>query len=204
MVVPWWAERGSMTTWHPHHIAERYGLFTIIVLGECVLAATTAIKTAVVAGGWSVSLLAVGAGSLALLFGLWWLYFLKEAGEGLARRRDLSFWWGYGHYTLFASLAALGAGLEVAAAAVSDHEIEASHLLVALSVAVPVAVFLLVVWALHAPMSEVRPRDLAVVLLTATAVLALALLAAVDVPVPLVVVLMALPVAGLVGLRHPA
>jgi low temperature requirement protein LtrA len=28
------AERTSHTTWHPQHIAERYGLFTIIVLGE--------------------------------------------------------------------------------------------------------------------------------------------------------------------------
>jgi low temperature requirement protein LtrA len=204
LLVPWWAERDSMTTWHPHHIAERYGLFTIIVLGECVLAATAAIQTAVVAGGWSIALLAVGAGSLALLFALWWLYFLKEAGDGLARRRDLSFWWGYGHSVLFASLAALGAGLEVAAVAVSDHEIEASPTLVALSIAVPVAVFLVSVWALHAPLNEVRPRDLAAVLLTAAAVLALALLAAVDVALPLVVLLMALPVATLVGVRHRA
>ena len=30
----------AATPWHPGHIAERYGLFTIIVLGESVLAAT--------------------------------------------------------------------------------------------------------------------------------------------------------------------
>jgi len=47
LAVPWWAERGSMTTWHPRHIAERYGLFTIIVLGETILAATVAVKSAV-------------------------------------------------------------------------------------------------------------------------------------------------------------
>ena len=28
-----WAERTAPTSWHPHHIAERYGLFTIILLG---------------------------------------------------------------------------------------------------------------------------------------------------------------------------
>lgn len=33
-LVPWWAERRGSTAWHPHHIAERYGLFTIILLGE--------------------------------------------------------------------------------------------------------------------------------------------------------------------------
>ena len=35
----------AATTWHPHHIAERYGLFTIIVLGETIAAATVAVKS---------------------------------------------------------------------------------------------------------------------------------------------------------------
>ena len=46
LAVPIWAERAAPTTWHPRHIAERYGLFTLIVLGESVLAATLAIQTA--------------------------------------------------------------------------------------------------------------------------------------------------------------
>ena len=42
------AERAGRTTpWHPGHIAERYGLFTIIVLGEGVLACVVAVETAV-------------------------------------------------------------------------------------------------------------------------------------------------------------
>ena len=45
MLVPVIAERGNMTTWHPEHIGERYGLFTIIVLGEAVLASALAIQT---------------------------------------------------------------------------------------------------------------------------------------------------------------
>nr|WP_206681393.1 low temperature requirement protein A [Actinomadura sp. J1-007] len=48
LAVPRWAERTSPTTWHPHHIAERYGLFTIILFGESVLAASNA-----VARGWT-------------------------------------------------------------------------------------------------------------------------------------------------------
>src|SRR4051812_13567799 len=32
LAVPRWAERVGPTNWHPHHIAERYGLFTIILL----------------------------------------------------------------------------------------------------------------------------------------------------------------------------
>jgi low temperature requirement protein LtrA len=41
LAVPVIAERAANTTWHPEHIAERYGLFTLIVLGESVLAATS-------------------------------------------------------------------------------------------------------------------------------------------------------------------
>ena len=37
LAVPIWGERAAGTTWHPGHIAERYGLFTLIVLGESVL-----------------------------------------------------------------------------------------------------------------------------------------------------------------------
>ena len=44
MAVPIWAERRGATTWHPEHIAERYGLFTIIVLGESVLASSNAVS----------------------------------------------------------------------------------------------------------------------------------------------------------------
>ncbi len=50
LLVPIWSERAATTSWHPHHIAERYGLLTIIVLGESVLAATSGIQAALAAG----------------------------------------------------------------------------------------------------------------------------------------------------------
>lgn len=46
LAVPALAERERQTTWHPHHISERYGLFTIIVLGETIAAATLAVQAA--------------------------------------------------------------------------------------------------------------------------------------------------------------
>ena len=45
--VPVWAERDAETTWHADHIAERYGLFFMIVLGEGLLAATVAVQTSI-------------------------------------------------------------------------------------------------------------------------------------------------------------
>ena len=34
---------GGTTPWHPHHITERYGLFTLILLGESLLASANAV-----------------------------------------------------------------------------------------------------------------------------------------------------------------
>src|SRR5690606_30756280 len=42
LAVPVWAESARQTPWHPEHITDRYGCFTMIVLGESVLASTTA------------------------------------------------------------------------------------------------------------------------------------------------------------------
>jgi low temperature requirement protein LtrA len=151
--VPLWAERTGHTAWHPHHIAERYGLFTIIVLGESVLASTVGVQDALDGGGLSADLIVIAAAGLSLLFVLWWLYFSEPAGDGLVRRRDLSFIWGYGHYLIFASLAAVGAGLEVAVES-AGHHTETSDTVVALAVAVPVAVFLVMLWAVHAPIVD--------------------------------------------------
>jgi hypothetical protein len=46
LLVPYWAGRAGKLPFHPHHISERYGLFTLIVLGETVSAATIAIQEA--------------------------------------------------------------------------------------------------------------------------------------------------------------
>src|SRR3954470_5886085 len=81
--VPRWAERPRPTNWHPHHIAERYGLFTIILFGESVLAASNGVGRALDGGELSRSLIVIAGSGLVLLFALWWLYFLLPAGEGL-------------------------------------------------------------------------------------------------------------------------
>lgn len=49
--VPFVAERRAHTPFHPEHVAERYGLLTIIVLGEVVLATVLATQTALAGGG---------------------------------------------------------------------------------------------------------------------------------------------------------
>jgi low temperature requirement protein LtrA len=168
LAVPPWAERTRSTSWHAHHIAERYGLFTIILLGESVLAASTGVQSAFEAGGLGGSFVAIAVGGLVLLFALWWLYFLEPSGRGLADNRDGSYLWGYGHYGIFASLAALGAGLEVAVEQ-TGHHLDVAAMVVAYAVAIPVGAFLLLLWAVHAPIVP-RPVIRPAVILTAAMV----------------------------------
>ncbi|MEV6415279.1 low temperature requirement protein A [Kribbella sp. NPDC051718] len=153
LLVPVWAERAAKTSWHPHHIAERYGLFVIIVLGESVLAATTAVQDAVESEHVSGTLIAVALCGLVLIFATWWLYFLHPAGSGLADRRHRSYQWGYLHYGIFCSLAALGAGLEVSVAQ-AGHHLEASETTVAYAVAIPVSAFLILLHTVQSTISR--------------------------------------------------
>lgn len=147
-----WADRASQLSWHPHHVAERYGLFTIILLGESVLAVTVAVQESL-KSALSPELLTAAIAGLVLLFTLWWLYFSEPAAEGLVSRRERSHLWSYGHYFLYAALAAVGAGLEVAVRSING-EVESSGLVVGFSLAIPVAVIILLLWLVHAPMVE--------------------------------------------------
>jgi low temperature requirement protein LtrA len=147
MVIPVWAERAGETSWHPRHIAERYGLFTIIVIGESVLTATTAIQAAFEQGGFRWDLVGVIAGGLLIVFGIWWIYFAAPAHEFIDSFRSAGIW-AYGHYVIFASAAAIGAGLSVAV----TYDIAATHIsrtVAGAVVTIPVALYLVVLWALH-------------------------------------------------------
>ncbi|GAA4718282.1 hypothetical protein GCM10023349_42780 [Nocardioides conyzicola] len=164
LLVPVWAERSGPTSWHPHHIAERYSLFTIILLGESIFAGTSAV-VAVVEDTAPTSLVAVSASSLVIVAALWWLYFAVPAGAGLEVRRHWSFVWGYGHYLPFAALAALGAGLEVAVAASAGHTRHLGVQSAVAAVALPVAVVVVMVELLRVPDGSARLRPATVVAL---------------------------------------
>lgn len=152
LAVPLWADRVSLLSWHPHHIAERYGKFTILVLGESVLSVTIAVQEAL-EDGLSPSLVVASVAGLLLLFALWWLYFSEPAAEGLQKKRERYLFWNYGHYFLYAALAAVGTGIEIAVRSVTA-DVESSTLIVGYSLALPVAIVILLLWLLHAPMVE--------------------------------------------------
>ncbi|KUH38964.1 MULTISPECIES: low temperature requirement protein A [Streptomyces] len=150
MTVPLLAERGRgrSTAWHAHHIAERYGLFTIIVLGESIAAATVAVKEGAAENDALDDLLPIAVGGLLLVFAAWWVYFVVPAHARL-RTTGRGFLWGYGHYLIFATAAAVGAGVEVAVEQ-SVGKAPISDTAAAAAVTLPAALYLLLVWALHA------------------------------------------------------
>ena len=147
MAVPVWTERAAPTTWHPQHIAERYGLLTLIVLGESILSATVAVQSALAAGEALSALVPVIIGGLLIAFSMWWAYFDRPVHDLLTSLRK-AIVWGYGHYLIFASAAAVGAGLAVNVDQATHHA-KVSAVGAGAAVAIPVAVYLLCLWILH-------------------------------------------------------
>ena len=122
LAIPFVAESHGRIPWHPHHIAERHGLLVIIVLGEGVLGsinATGLIDRSGTLSEWLLPVLLVCICTAALTFALWWHYFHIPFGEILERNRATAVPFGYLHYFIFASLAAVGAGFEILADAIS-------------------------------------------------------------------------------------
>jgi low temperature requirement protein LtrA len=195
------AERKADTPWHPHHIAERYGLLVIITLGEVILG-TVAALNALVHGeaGWTVDAATLAVAGVGLTFGCWWMYFAIPWAEPLVRHRRRSLSFGYGHLAIFAPLAAMGAGLHVAA-----YDLEGvakiGHTATVLSVVIPIAIFVLVLYGLYAALFRARdPFHLWLLAGTVFFLVAPVVMVAAGVGMPICLIVLALaPVVTIVG-----
>jgi low temperature requirement protein LtrA len=99
------------------HMPERFGLFVIVVLGESILAT--------VAGVSAISLdvegVVIAVAGFVIAASLWWVYFdqfdEQAIDRAIARGRSVqvrSFLFGYGHLLIYASVVAIGVGVELA------------------------------------------------------------------------------------------
>jgi low temperature requirement protein LtrA len=112
MITPFLATKVAPgRVFHAAHITERYGLFTLIVLGETILAVSIGLRDVIDKGGLDSSTVIVCASALTTAFAIWWLYFDTLGSNALERHRKAAFIWGYGHALLYAAIAALGAGV---------------------------------------------------------------------------------------------
>ncbi len=102
---------------HASHMPERFGLFTLIVLGESIVVLTSAVLDT----DWQ------PASALAAIFGfaiaacLWWLYFdhvdegaIAQSFSGGVAGVVRSHVWGYGHLAVWAGIVTASVGIEFA------------------------------------------------------------------------------------------
>lgn len=144
--VPIWAESQKSTPWNAHHIAERYGLFTLILLGESILASANSILAAIDEGHHIPDLITISVSGLIIAAGMWWLYFSREHHEHFTRLGS-SLTFGYFHYVIFAAAGAFSAGIEVAIGSAAEHG-ETPPVAAAATLTIPVALFVICVWAI--------------------------------------------------------
>jgi len=98
---------------HAEHLPERFGLFTIIVLGEAVIAVVNGVSDM----SWGVNSAATAVLGFIAAFSLWWLYFENALEGALEKARStgrilIAQVWLYGHLPLVTGLAAAGIGVE--------------------------------------------------------------------------------------------
>lgn len=100
------------------HLPERFGLFTIVVLGESIVVAGVGVR----ASEWAPSSVIVAILGFCVIGSLWWLYFDRVIDESEIERSFTSgigrllvgFAWVYGHLILYVALAVTAVGIELA------------------------------------------------------------------------------------------
>ncbi|MBD2195145.1 MULTISPECIES: low temperature requirement protein A [Calothrix] len=94
------------------HMPERLGLFTMIVLGESVVA----VVKGVVEKEWNISSIVTALMGMSIAFSFWWLYFDSIDGSPLETMKSgkitTFITWLYAHLLLAISLVATGVGVE--------------------------------------------------------------------------------------------
>ncbi len=86
-----------------HHLPERYGLLTIILLGESVIMLATNLTEAV----WSTSTVAAAVVGFILIATLWWLYFDLMESHTLGKKLGAGQRIIYGHLFVYMGLSSI-------------------------------------------------------------------------------------------------
>jgi low temperature requirement protein LtrA len=114
---------------HVSHMPERFGLFTLIVLGESIVVLTSG----VVETSWQPVSALTAVGGFTVAACLWWLYFdhVDEEAIGQSFTSGVvgvvrSHVWGYGHLAVWAGIATASVGIEFAISEASEPELTAA------------------------------------------------------------------------------
>lgn len=109
-VFGWYFSKSKIPI-HSDHVIERHGLFTIILLGECIVAISLNFNAVFLTENWYVLFF-----SFIIVISLWWLYF--DCGYGyktkLSKNITKVFEFGYGQFFVYLAIALSGITLEYA------------------------------------------------------------------------------------------
>lgn len=116
----------------PHdaaHLPERYGLFSIILLGESMVAVMTGMGSQEY---WSAAAASSALLGMGLVFTIWWWYFdgaQAVAERHLRTRQDAVRFhvWSYAHLPLYLGIAVAGVGVEHAITTVTQAPLHATE-----------------------------------------------------------------------------
>ncbi len=104
------------TPYDASHVPERFGLFTLIVIGEAVLTGVTGIHGT----DWQLVSAAIGASSFGIAASVWWLYYDFVETYGIRKGWVLAGQvYLYAHFTIAAGISAIGVS--------TQHAISEAH-----------------------------------------------------------------------------
>ena len=115
LATPWLLhDRTGRRPHHPAHLPERFGLFTLILLGESLAAMMAGMKQHEY---WSAPAAVAAVSGILIAFGIWWSYFhLIRAADvrqvRSARDARLEQRWIWGHVPLSFGIALTAVGME--------------------------------------------------------------------------------------------
>jgi low temperature requirement protein LtrA len=116
---------------HPAHLPERFGLFTLILLGESVVAVMKGIESQET---WSLRAALSALLGISALFAAWWWYFdgiHATAEHSVRTRADAKrlHLWAYAHFPLYLSIVVIGVGIRRVVTSATKAELPASDLI---------------------------------------------------------------------------
>ncbi len=127
--TPWLAVRYSVRV-PPDaaHLPERFGLFTLILLGESVVAVMQGMESQ---DDWTPLAAASAFAGMTICFALWWWYFDLSGATGeqpvrSARDAVRFHLWSYAHFPLYIGIVVLGVGMQRVVTAASRFAVPAA------------------------------------------------------------------------------
>jgi low temperature requirement protein LtrA len=159
--TPWIAVRPSARIPpDPAHLPERFGLFTLILLGEAVVAVMRGMESQ---ENWPVQAAVSAVAGMAVLFLICWWYFDGAAGaspQPVRSRRDAVVFqvWSYAHLPLCLGVAVAGVGIERIVTAAAHTTFAADEEAILACAFTIIAVALLAIGATSGGRHKPRPR----------------------------------------------